>query len=130
MLAEKHGLQLREPASSSRSPICSISRARLPARAELVSTGRPLSSSTPWTNEDGGVLARPVRNANAYDDPGTGVPLKEVTWSEDLISKPVLPVAVGIADGEGARHSSPSRSAWRVAQARVTAEGKLSVVTC
>jgi len=59
------------------------------------------------------VLARLVRNAHRYDDPGTGVALQEVTWHENLISKPVLAVAVGKADGEGARHSSPSRSAWR-----------------
>jgi hypothetical protein len=91
--------------------------------------GWSLPTPTPSANDDGGVLARLVRHAHAFDDPGAGVPLQEVTWHEDLIGKPILPMAVGIPDGEVARHFSPPAPPGAMAQARVTAEGELSAVT-
>ena len=42
------------------------------------------------------MLARLVRHADAYDDPGADVPFQEVTRHEDLIGEPVLPMTVGV----------------------------------
>ena len=74
------------------------------------------------------MLARLVRHAHAYDDPGADSPVQEVTSHEDLIGEPILPMTIGVPDREVARHSILPAPPGAMAQARVTAGRELSAL--
>ena len=84
-----------------------------------------LSPAAARSNDDGRVLARIVRLADAHDEPGAGTTLQQVAHLEDLVGEPVLSTAVGIDDRERAGQLSPSAPPGAMAQAWVTAEGEL-----
>ena len=71
------------------------------------------------------MLPRLIWVVHADDEPGAIAALQEVAWHEHLVGEPEFPLAVGILNGEGARHSSPSAPPGAMAQAWVTAEGEL-----
>jgi hypothetical protein len=55
------------------------------------------------SNDDSPVLAGVVRISHAYDDPRRRRPVEKVTRLEDEIGEPILPMPVGIDDGQVAR---------------------------
>ena len=104
-MARSHRLpRSREPDPTAELDPQTARETRLPAKAQLLRLDRPRPRPTPWANIDGGVLARLVRHAHAYDDPGAGSPVQEVTRHEDLIGEPILPMTIGVPDREVARH--------------------------